>query len=316
METSKLLQNVIHSDYVGKIVQELACNADAGRPFRRLTDEEVSMARQEFDSEYRNVEIATHIAAQAACDTLLGGQPKITLVRDGLAGYNGSDLEQKVLETDFTGRWDDMNKVSDEELAYSEDETIVHLEGKHFYPKKSRIIFEPDGGVSDTGCESVALRLKAKYNCVDKITDHIFDLDGKYDKIRNTNGITDFGGLRIIAKDEASCFDIYNRLAAPGSGVKVVEDSLKNYIQSPKGNGYQALHFLADVDGYYVEMQVKSREMDDHAEHNPAAHHEAGYGNMKDLKRQYCNAETDGRLYKTKQQLGRFIKRMEGSITV
>lgn len=66
------------------------------------------------------------------------------------------------------------------------------------------------------------------------------------------------------------CFDIYVALSQI---YKVHPDRMRDWVNQPKTNGYQALHVtLMSHHGEWVEVQIRSRRMDDIAEQGVAAH--------------------------------------------
>jgi len=88
--------------------------------------------------------------------------------------------------------------------------------------------------------------------------------------------IFDILAVRIVydptdeSKEKSECFDIY--LALTGI-YKSHPDRLRDWVTRPKANGYQALHItLMSNEGRWVEVQVRSRRMDDIAEQGIAAH--------------------------------------------
>ena len=88
--------------------------------------------------------------------------------------------------------------------------------------------------------------------------------------------IYDILAVRIIFEvvegmDEiAECFKIY---AAACSIYKPRPERLRDWLSTPKANGYQALHTtLMSGAGNWMEVQIRSRRMDDIAEHGFAAH--------------------------------------------
>ena len=88
--------------------------------------------------------------------------------------------------------------------------------------------------------------------------------------------IYDILAVRIIfkprdGKDENSeCFTIYN---IASTIYKPHPDRMRDWVHTPKANGYQALHTtLMSKGGNWVEVQIRSRRMDDIAEHGFAAH--------------------------------------------
>ena len=88
--------------------------------------------------------------------------------------------------------------------------------------------------------------------------------------------VYDILAVRIVfdvdegAEETAECFKIY---AAACSIYKPHPDRLRDWVSNPKANGYQALHItLMSKAGKWVEVQIRSRRMDDIAENGFAAH--------------------------------------------
>ena len=71
-------------------------------------------------------------------------------------------------------------------------------------------------------------------------------------------------------KERALAFNIYSIL---GSLYGQRQDRYRDWISSPKSNGYEALHCtLMSHSGFWVEVQIRSRRMNDIAERGIAAH--------------------------------------------
>ncbi len=82
--------------------------------------------------------------------------------------------------------------------------------------------------------------------------------------------VLDVRALRVIVADTAAC---YAALAGVHGALRPVDGEFDDYIARPKLNGYQSLHtvVLAD-DGRPLEVQIRTRDMHEHAEHGVAAH--------------------------------------------
>eukprot|EP00245_Coleochaete_scutata_P002771 TRINITY_DN13867_c0_g1_i1.p1 TRINITY_DN13867_c0_g1~~TRINITY_DN13867_c0_g1_i1.p1 ORF type:complete len:832 (-),score=153.56 TRINITY_DN13867_c0_g1_i1:703-3198(-) len=89
-------------------------------------------------------------------------------------------------------------------------------------------------------------------------------------KSRSIDQIYDVRGLRLIVKDEASC---YAALDAVRGLWKCIPGKFKDYIKSPKENGYQSLHVIViGEDGHPLEVQIRTLDMHHSAEFGLAAH--------------------------------------------
>lgn len=88
--------------------------------------------------------------------------------------------------------------------------------------------------------------------------------------------IYDFFAVRIIFEvypgmdEKKQCWDIYSAIT---DIYKLRPDRIRDWVSHPKSNGYQALHLtVMGPDGRWIEIQIRSRRMDDIAEKGFAAH--------------------------------------------
>jgi len=82
--------------------------------------------------------------------------------------------------------------------------------------------------------------------------------------------VTDVFAFRIITEDIDSCYRV---LGALHQTYKPVPQHFKDYIGIPKVNGYQSLHTtLFGPFGVPLEVQIRTRDMDNVAENGVAAH--------------------------------------------
>jgi GTP pyrophosphokinase len=82
--------------------------------------------------------------------------------------------------------------------------------------------------------------------------------------------VFDLSALRVIVDDVPAC---YTALARVHERWAAMADEFDDYIARPKPNGYQSLHTVVTMDdGRIVEVQIRTREMHDHAEFGVAAH--------------------------------------------
>jgi len=74
----------------------------------------------------------------------------------------------------------------------------------------------------------------------------------------------------VYAEEKKKCWDIYSVLT---DIYKHHPDRIRDWVSSPKANGYQALHVtLMGPDGEWIEVQIRSTRMDEIAERGFAAH--------------------------------------------
>lgn len=98
---------------------------------------------------------------------------------------------------------------------------------------------------------------------------------GVWQKMQNKGYVAaervhDVRGLRVIVKTREDCYRV---LRAVETAFRVV-GTPKNYIKTPKPNGYQSLHVIADPgDGHLVEIQIRTDKMHYMAEYGAAAAH-------------------------------------------
>ena len=97
----------------------------------------------------------------------------------------------------------------------------------------------------------------------------IYSLYKKLRRVPNIDDIYDLMALRIIVDDVATCYIVLSELH---SMYEPMVDRIKDYIASPKPNGYQSLHTtIITKTGQHVELQIRTHEMHDYAERGLAA---------------------------------------------
>ncbi len=82
--------------------------------------------------------------------------------------------------------------------------------------------------------------------------------------------VFDIRAVRVIVDDVAACYAVLGRV---NERYSAVDGEFDDYIARPKPNGYQSLHTVVKDDvGRAFEVQIRTREMHEHAEHGVAAH--------------------------------------------
>ena len=89
-------------------------------------------------------------------------------------------------------------------------------------------------------------------------------------KSKSFSEIMDIYAFRIVVDDVDTCYRV---LGCIHSLYKPVPGQFKDYIAIPKANGYQSLHtVLFGLHGVPIEIQIRTSEMEEMANHGIAAH--------------------------------------------
>ena len=104
--------------------------------------------------------------------------------------------------------------------------------------------------------------------------------------------LSDIMAFRVIAKDIPECYQV---LGIIHSQYKMIPESFKDFISTPKENGYQSLHTVVlGPDQRFIEVQIRTQDMHLVAELGVAAHW--SYKQKRDYS-------TDGKQYKWVREL-------------
>ncbi len=112
---------------------------------------------------------------------------------------------------------------------------------------------------------------------------HVVDITGRekspysiWEKMHRRNvafeQLSDIMAFRIVVETKADC---YAALGAVHSAYPVIAGRFKDYISTPKSNGYQSLHTgvtLREPRNQKIEVQIRTAEMNDVAENGVASH--------------------------------------------
>jgi len=110
---------------------------------------------------------------------------------------------------------------------------------------------------------------------------HLYSIWKKMQKKQmNLHELADLLAVRIITSDLSQCYLI---LAIIHNQWQHLAHEFDDYIANPKDNGYQSIHTaIIGPDNQVVEIQIRTQEMHDFAEHGVAAHWRYKEGSKQD----------------------------------
>jgi GTP pyrophosphokinase len=142
---------------------------------------------------------------------------------------------------------------------YVADRIRVKQKERKAFMDDTRIILEEHLG--EAGIEArIEGRLKTLYSIYNKMKRQDKAIDEIYDLV----------GTRVITNTVGDC---YAALGIVHSIWKPIAGRVKDFIAMPKSNGYQSLHTtVVGPGGNFLEVQIRTHQMDEMAERGVAAH--------------------------------------------
>jgi GTP pyrophosphokinase len=164
-----------------------------------------------------------------------------------------------------------IQKIKDElqDLAFKE----LHPDGYQSVTSRLEFLRENAGSMVETTVVEMK-RIFAAEGLDAEITGREKKPYSIWRKMENKNvsfeQLTDIVAFRVIVNTVADC---YHALGIVHSHYHMVPDSFKDFISTPKENGYRSLHTLViGPEQRRIEIQIRTREMHDIAEMGVAAH--------------------------------------------
>jgi len=113
--------------------------------------------------------------------------------------------------------------------------------------------------------------------------------------------VFDLRALRVVVPQVSDC---YATLSWVHGQSQSVPEEFDDYIAKPKVNGYQSLHTVVrDVQGRAIEIQIRTQQMHEHAEHGVAAHWVYKEAGVKGYEGASANSAYDAKIAVLRQLL-------------
>ena len=143
------------------------------------------------------------------------------------------------------------------------EEIVSKLEAKHqeYEDFMRRIQIQIDDRLKELDIDHIVYgRMKHPYSIYRKM----------FNQNKSLDEIFDLFAFRVIVNTVGDC---YNVLGVIHDLYKPILGRFKDYISTPKPNGYQSLHTtVIGHEGIPFEVQIRTRKMDEQAEYGVAAH--------------------------------------------
>jgi GTP pyrophosphokinase len=165
------------------------------------------------------------------------------------------------------------------------------LEERHAYVDEVIKIFHEKLEASNIEPTRIIGRPKHLYSIYKKLIAQKIPLEQVYDKV----------AFRIIVNTVKEC---YEALGVIHANWAPVPGRIKDFISVPKANNYQSMHTtVVGPSGHFIEIQIRTEQMDRIAQEGVAAHWA--------YKEGQCASDTDAKLFKGLKSLVRTLQEVE-----
>ncbi len=146
-------------------------------------------------------------------------------------------------------------------VGYEEIVSSLNIRKKEYSALMQNTQVQIDDRLNELGVEHLIYgRVKHPYSIYRKM----------FNQNKDLNEIFDLFAFRVIVENVSDC---YNVLGVIHDIYKPILGRFKDYIGTPKPNGYQSLHTtVMGNDGIPFEVQIRTRQMHEIAEYGVAAH--------------------------------------------
>ncbi|MFC2387622.1 RelA/SpoT family protein [Treponema socranskii] len=167
---------------------------------------------------------------------------------------------------DRLGMQEEKNEFEDLSLKYTNPDVFLQIKAIVAQKKDERNAYlekavEQIRSAAQKAGIRIAITSRAK---------HFYSI---YQKMRKRNvspdKLYDLLALRIICDENSECYTI---VGIVHNLWKPLDGRFKDYIAMPKANGYRSLHTTVMCDGKPLEIQIRTKAMDEAAEHGIASH--------------------------------------------
>lgn len=156
--------------------------------------------------------------------------------------------------------------------AYNEITTLINRNINDKEESIDAFIKPIDEALTKAGFKyEIKKRLKTPYSIWHKMTEKNISFDQVYD-LYAIRVVFDTGATADTSKEyeRDECYHVFSIITGL---YRYKSDRIRDWVKHPKSNGYEALHCtILSNDGIWIEVQIRSRRMDDIAEKGIAAH--------------------------------------------
>ena len=158
------------------------------------------------------------------------------------------------------------NELEDLSLKYSNPDVFQHIKAIVAQKKDERASYlEKAVNAIYKGAEKAGIHVQ-----ISSRAKHFYSIYQKMAKRgKGADELFDLLALRVICGEVSEC---YTLIGLVHSLWKPMDGRFKDYIAMPKANGYQSLHTTVICEGKPLEIQIRTADMHNKAEHGVASH--------------------------------------------